>query len=296
LRKRILYGKPATDMPHIRLALAGAFARLTGMKLYAARALDYLQAASPDDRRYLLFNAVQKARVSTEGVKVMGLLSESIGAKGFEAETFFETALREAPMIPGLEGSTHINFAFTAQFIDHYFADSADGPPPPESVTLAQAQPDENPYWMGPRDRHPKTVRFGPYLAACKALRAVPNVRTFARQVKAFRHLFSRCDAEPPDIAADAGLTIAVGKCFSAVVYGQLVAENCEAAAVTPALMSVVFHGLIEDLTIEAVRLATLFPPGSAHRAQLKRIVRIPRTSAADVDAVFNFLQPRFAA
>jgi acyl-CoA dehydrogenase len=294
LRNRVLYGKPVTDMPHIRLALAGAFARLTGMKLYAGRALDYFQAAGPDDRRYLLFNAVQKARVSTEGVKVMGLLSESIGAKGFEAESFFETALREAPMIPGLEGSTHINFALTAQFIDHYFANSADGPPPPESVTLRQADPEENPYWMGPRDRHPKTVRFGPYLTAYKALRVVPNVRTFVRQVQVFRDLFAGDGA--PDIAADAGLTIAVGKCFSAVVYGQLVAENCAAAAVPPGMASVIFHGLIEDLTIEAVRLATLFPSGSAHRAQLKRIVRVPRTNVADVAAVFDFLQPRFAA
>jgi len=115
------------------------------MKLYAYRAVDYLQAAGPNDRRYLLFNAVQKARVSTEGVKVMGLLSECMGAKGFEADTYFEMALREAPLIPGLEGSTHINFALTEQFIDHYFADPADGPPPPEPVTLRPNDVDENP-------------------------------------------------------------------------------------------------------------------------------------------------------
>ena len=151
LSKRVLYGKPVTDMPHIRHALAGAFARLLGMKLYAYRAVDYLHAAGTGDRRYLLFNAVQKARVSTEGVKVMGLLSECIGARGFESDTYFETALREAPMVPGLEGSTHINFALTAQFIDQYFAQSANGPPTPESVTLAAADPEENPYWMGPR-------------------------------------------------------------------------------------------------------------------------------------------------
>ena len=43
--------------PH---ATTTAYARLTAMKLYAYRAMDYLQAASADDRRYLLFNAVQK--------------------------------------------------------------------------------------------------------------------------------------------------------------------------------------------------------------------------------------------
>src|SRR5205823_5204351 len=93
LRGRVLYGRPVTEMPHIRAATAAAFARLTAMKLYACRALDYLQAAGDRDRRYLLFNAVQKAKVSTEGVKVLGLLADCLGARGVEAETYFESAL-----------------------------------------------------------------------------------------------------------------------------------------------------------------------------------------------------------
>jgi arginine decarboxylase len=66
------------------------------MKLYGYRALDYVHAANERDRRYVLFCAVQKAKVSTEGVKVMALLSECIGAKGFESDTYFEMALRDA--------------------------------------------------------------------------------------------------------------------------------------------------------------------------------------------------------
>jgi hypothetical protein len=61
-------------------------------------------------------------------------------------------------------------------------------------------------------------------------------------------------------------------------------------------MTSVVFHGLIEDLSIEAVRLATLFPHGSAHRSMLKRVIRVPRTTGADVESVFRSLEPRFAA
>ena len=63
-----------------------------------------------------------RTRVSTEGVRVLGLLSECVGARGCEAETYFESALRDAQLIPGLEGSTHINFGLTAQFLDNYFA------------------------------------------------------------------------------------------------------------------------------------------------------------------------------
>jgi acyl-CoA dehydrogenase len=297
MRRRVLYGKPVTDLPHIRAAVAGAFARLTAMKLYAYRALDYLYAAGPHDRRYLLFSAVQKARVSTEGVRVMSLLSECIGAKGFEADTYFETALREVPMIPGLEGSTHINFRLTAQFIDSYFADPTDGPPrpaAPPSVSSGPADPGENPYWLGPHDRHTRTVRFAPFRSAYRPHRAVPNARTFVRQVEAFRRLFIDVGLGVPDLVGDVALSIAAGRCFSAVAYGQLVAEGCAAAGASLSLVSAVFQGLIDDLTADALRLSALFPPGGPQRVLLKRVVRVPRTAAVDVESVFGSLGARF--
>ncbi|MCI0738875.1 MAG: acyl-CoA/acyl-ACP dehydrogenase [Gemmataceae bacterium] len=196
MRRRILYGKPVFDMPHIRAATVLAFARLTGMKLYAYRALDYLQAASQDDRRYLLWNAVQKARVSTEGVKVMELLSECIGAKGFEADTYFESALREVQMIPGLESSTHINFGLTSQFIDAYFATPGNEVAAPKSLSLQQVDPSENPYWMEARAGNAKTVRFGSFQRAYLPLRSVPNVRSFVKQAQGFRRFAEGGDSD----------------------------------------------------------------------------------------------------
>src|SRR5205814_756551 len=76
VKTRILYNKPVLEMPHIRDKVNQAYVRLTAMKLFAYRALDYVHSASESDRRYLLFTAVQKARVSTEGVKALNLLSE----------------------------------------------------------------------------------------------------------------------------------------------------------------------------------------------------------------------------
>lgn len=295
LRRRVLYGKPVTDMPHIRAATALAFARLTAMKLYAYRALDYVQAACPDDRRYLLYSAVQKAKVSTEGVKVMGLLSECVGARGFEAETYFEAALRDAQMIPGLEGSTHINFALTAQFLDAYFAAPGGEAPAPASLVLHEADPDENPYWREARDRNAKTVRFAPFLEAYRPLRSVPNVGSFVKQVRAFRR-FAQGGVSALNPAADAGLLIALGKCFAVIAYAQLVAENCRAMPLAPPMVSLIFHGLIEDLAVEALRLSTLFPPGSTPRALLKRVVRVPRTSAADFESVSELIEGRYGA
>ena len=48
LKRKLLYGKPILEMPHIRWAAAQACARLTAMKLFAYRALDYVQAARAD--------------------------------------------------------------------------------------------------------------------------------------------------------------------------------------------------------------------------------------------------------
>lgn len=292
VRRRILYGRPVADMPHIRSATVHAYARLLAMKLYACRALDYLVAAGPDDRRYLLFNAVQKARVSTEGVKVIGLLSDCIGAWGFEVGTSFEAALRDAPMIPVLEGSTHINFALAAQFIDGYFADPAGGPPPPPACTLADEGPGENSYWMGDRDRQPRTVQFPPYLDAYQDLQHVLNVRLFVKQVETLREFASARGHFPgPDPAA----AIALGRCFTAAVYGQLVAEACATARLSLHEVSVVFHGLVEDFTAEALQLAAMFPAGSGKRRTLRRAVRIPSATSAEIDAIFADLKPRFA-
>lgn len=293
LSRRVLYGKPVTDMPYIRVETAIAFARLTAMKLYAYRALDYIQTCSGDDRRYLLWSAVQKAQVSTEGVKVMELLAECIGARGFESDTFFESALRESGMIPGLESSTHINFGLTAQFMDSYFAGSNCDVPAPESVSMTEVDLDENPYWMEGRDRNAKTVRFAHFLAAYKPLLAAPNVRSFVIQVKRFRR-FAKGGVANLNPTADAALLITLGKCFSVIAYAQLIAENCQAVQVAPATVSVIFHALIEDLSVEALKLSAMFPWRSAERAQLKRVVRVPRTGAADLETVSKFISSRY--
>jgi acyl-CoA dehydrogenase len=291
VQSRVLYGKPVVAMPHIRDAMVGAFARLVAMKLYAYRALDYLQAAGPDDRRYLFFNAVQKACVSTQGVELLQTLSECVGARGFEADTYIESALRDASMIPALEGSTHINFRQTAQFAAGYFADPGAVPPPlPESVGLGRASSDENPYWTAARDRSPKTVRFRAFRAAYEPLGTVPNVRLFVQQVEAFERLVG--DAASP--GADPGRQIAVGRCLSVVAYGQLVAENCSAAGVAAEVVSLIFQGLVEDLTAESLALSALFPPGSPQREGLSGMIRVPETSAADVEAVWALIAARY--
>ena len=54
-----------------------------------------MRSATPDDRRYLLYNPIVKMKVTTEGEQVIDLLWDVIAAKGFEKDMYFEMAARD---------------------------------------------------------------------------------------------------------------------------------------------------------------------------------------------------------
>ncbi|MCP4763341.1 MAG: acyl-CoA dehydrogenase, partial [archaeon] len=67
---RILFNHAVTEFTHIQQFFVDSYCRLIAMKLFALRAKDYIRTASPDDRRYLLYNPMVKMKVTTEGEKV----------------------------------------------------------------------------------------------------------------------------------------------------------------------------------------------------------------------------------
>jgi acyl-CoA dehydrogenase len=282
LSTRILYGKPVIELPHIRLAMAQAYARLTAMKLFAYRALDYGHAASVDDRRYLLFTAVQKARVSTEGVKVMSLISECVGARGFESDTYIEMALRDVPLIPSLEGSAHINLALAAQFIPQYFDDSDPNRPEPQSLIEVKAARGENTYLMHARSGKIRDIAFGDFRKPFESLSHIANVQIFVDQTRAFQRFASPL-RESGAPTGDQSIALAMGQCIAVIAYAQLVAENALLMAIPPQMIAVMFHLLVQDLAASLLALSSL--PGvnlaTAH------VTLTPRTSPADWDFVF---------
>jgi len=281
LQKRILYGDSAIDMTHIRSNMAQAYARLTAMKLYAFRALDYVHSASAADRRYLLYCAVQKAKVSTEGVKVMALLQECIGAKGFESDTYFEMALRDIQLIPGLEGSMHINLGVAAGFIPRYFdrPDTALAEPP--SLSGGEVASRENVYLMEARTGSTHTIAFRPYLDAYRNLMALPNASSFTNQVKNFREVIRLGKAHCSDLT-DLKVVMTMGQCFATIAFGQLVAENVSRVEMPREMTAAIFHTLVEDLSALALQLAALTQFDDTARSRILQMVEIPKTSAAD--------------
>jgi len=285
LRTRMLYGKPAIEIPHIQATMVLAFARLTAMKLYAYRALDYIHSSSASDRRYLLFTAVQKAKLSTEGVKVMALLSECIGARGFESETYFEMALRDVLLVPGLEGSTHINLGLTDQFIPRYFSNPNMALREPGSLVAGEVGARENTYLMEAHRGAAHMIEFPDFLKAYEPLLSVPNVKLFAKAVKAFQ-LFVQGLAVDHTSRAEMPSTLALGQCLAIVAYAQLIAENIVRLQISRPLTAALFHALANDFNTAALALASCWEPSEVRPIHIRRMIAVSRITQAELEAL----------
>jgi hypothetical protein len=128
-------------------------------------------------------------------------------------------------------------------------------------------------------------IAFADCLAAYRPLARVRNVAIFTRQVRAFRRYLRR-RGPVRDRRTESEVVIAIGKCLSITAFAQLIAEHCRLAEVTPALTSVLFHELVEDLSIETARLAALPQTSVMARLILAGASAVPRTTRAEMDAV----------
>ena len=222
--RRVLYGTRVTDFPHVRRLVADAYVRLLAMKLYSARCSDYERAASPGDRRYLLFNPIAKMKVTSEGERVVDLLWEVIAARGFEKDTYFEQATYHIRTLPKLEGTVHVNLALVLKFLPAYAAAAAGGSvtypdvpvrlDPADDAFLFAQGPASGLSRIGFQDWRPAFARFA----------RLPNVRTFLGQVEAFGQMMTTAGPQGEQ-AKDLDFLLTVGQVFTQVVYAQLVAE-----------------------------------------------------------------------
>jgi acyl-CoA dehydrogenase len=184
---RILYGMPVTGFPHVKQMFTDAWARLVAMKLFALRAADYFRSASPEDRRYLLYNPVVKMKVTTEGEKVVDLLWDVIAAKGFEKDVYFEMAARDIRALPKLEGTVHVNIALIVKFMANYFFRPAPYPDVPRRTDAAH---DDFLFRQGSASGLSK-IRFHDFAPVYARFGDVPNVALFREQIEHFKLLLA---------------------------------------------------------------------------------------------------------
>jgi len=266
---RILYGKPVTQFAHIKKKFTESYVRLNAMKLYALRSLDYFRSISKEDRRYLLFNPIQKTKVSIEGVRVMELILDIVAARGFEKETFMELAIREIGMLPRLEGTVHVNNLLVIKFLKNYFFNHREYPFIPkrddscDDASIFQQ-------FMGDFSK----VQFPDYRLAYEGV-GLPNVTIFKSQVELFREMIF--DALPNPIQkASREYLFSLCEMFTLIVYAQLILESCKNYEVGEDLIDQIFNFLIRDFSHYALSQMVDTANTDVQEEYLRKMIKMP--------------------
>ncbi|WP_238774027.1 acyl-CoA dehydrogenase family protein [Prescottella equi] len=280
---RILYGKRVTDFPHVRANFVDAYTRLIAMKLFSARAVDYFRSAGPEDRRYLLFNPMTKAKVTSEGETVMALLHDVIAAKGYEKDTYFREAAELIGTLPKLEGTVHVNVALILKFMPNYLFAPAEYP---EVGTRTDATDDDFFWRQGPA-RGSGKVQFHDWTRAYVGHGDIPDVARFHEQALAFRELLATAGPDEAQLA-DLDFLLTLGHLFELVVYGQLILEQADIVGLDRDLLEQIFDVLIRDFSGHAVALHGKPSSTQAQQEWALGVIRKPVVDAARFERVWE--------
>ena len=271
---RRLYNMYVTDFPHVKRMFTDAYCRLVAMKLFALRAADYQRSASPDDRRYLLYNPMVKMKVTTQGEEVIDLLWDVIAAKGFEKDMYFEMAARDIRALPKLEGTVHVNIALIVKFMRNYFfmpAEYADVP------RRDDAQHDAFLFNQGPA-RGLGKIQFHDYNPIF-AQWDTPNVNLFQEQVEIFKQFLMMATPDEGQ-QKDVDFLMPLGELFALVVYTQLILENAEIYEIDADVVNQIFDFMVRDFAKFALQLHN--KPNSSDQ-QMTLCLKMLRKPIADL-------------
>jgi len=279
---RNVYGNFVTDFPHVKRLFVDAYARVCAMKLFAERATDYLRSASLEDRRYLLFNPMVKMKVTSQGEDVINHLWDIIAAKGFEKEPFFEIAAHEIRMLPKLEGTVHVNMALIIKFMQNYFFNPAEFAEVPRRDDACN---DDFLFNQGPTKGLGK-IQFHDYNIAYNSV-DLPNVNVFKQQIKAFKNFLIKATPDEKQ-AKDIDYLLALGDCFTLVVYGQLILENKAIKGISDDLTEEIFDFMIRDFSKYAINILTK-PSNSELQTELARtFIEAPIANAERFEKIYQ--------
>ena len=267
---RVLYGKHVTDFPHIKQLFVDAYSRLAAMKIFARRASDYMRTASPEDRRYLLYNPLVKMKVTTQGEEVINLLWDVIAAKGFEKDTYFEMAAGDIRALPKLEGTVHVNMALIVKFMANYFFNPGEFP---EIGKVDAAVHDDFLFNQGPTKGLGK-IQFHDYHLAYDSL-DLPNIEIFKEQIALLVELLMTA---PPnqDQVKDIDFLLNLGELFTLVAYGQLLIEKARIDTVADDLMDQIFDFMVRDFSKFALQLYSKTSSTPEQMAICLKIIKKP--------------------
>jgi len=270
---RRLFDHYVTDFTHIKQLFTDAYARLMAMKLFALRGADYMRVASPEDRRYLLYNPMVKMKVTTQGEEVMNLLWDVIAAKGFEKDTYFEMAARDIRALPKLEGTVHVNMALIIKFMPNFFFNPGRFTDIPKMI---EPKNDDFLFDQGPTKGLGK-IQFHDYNLAYGRI-DLPNVGVFKEQIEVFKEFLVK--AQPSETQAkDVDFLLILGELFTLVAYGQLIVENAGIYGVEDDIVDQIFDFMVRDFSKFALQL---YSKTSSTKEQMELCLKMIRKPVAD--------------
>jgi acyl-CoA dehydrogenase len=281
---RYLYGTVVTDFTHVRRLLTDAYARLVAMKLVATRSCDYMRSASATDRRYLLYSPLTKAKITSEGERVITALWDVIAAKGVEKDTIFEAMTREIGLLPRLEGTVHINIGLLGKFMPNFlFAPTGDLP---IIGRRDDAADDSFLFAQGPTGGLGK-VRFHDWRLPFNHFAYLPNVALLREQIDVLADMLA--SATPDTLQQkDIDFAFGVGQLFATVPYAQLILEEALLSGCDEALLDEIFALLVRDFNSYAVELGDKSATTDAQARFAMRMIRRPVFDAARYDQVWK--------
>jgi acyl-CoA dehydrogenase len=249
---RRLFNQTVTDFPHVQQLFVDAYCRLTAMKLFSKRAIDYMRSASPDDRRYLLYNPMVKMKVTTQGEEVINHLWDIIAAKGFEKDMYFETAARDIRALPKLEGTVHVNMALIIKFMKNYFFRPAKKGVFEDPKKRNDDANDDFLFKQGPT-KGLGAIKFHDYRIAYNSV-SLPNVKIFREQIKSLKRLLLIAGPNQEQ-TKDFDFLLILGELFTLVAYGQLIIESAKIHDIEDDLLDQIFDLMIRDFSKFALQL-----------------------------------------
>ncbi|MEV0296869.1 acyl-CoA dehydrogenase family protein [Nocardia sp. NPDC050710] len=257
---KILFGHPVTEFGQVRQILSDNYIRMTAMKLYHERAIDYMRSSTPEDRRFVMFNSIGKMKVTREGERVFRELSDVISARGFEKDSYFAVARGTIDSMPRLEGTAHVNMALTLKFMPSFLYNATELPP----VPVRRDPGDDEALFRQPGAAGLGKVRFNDWRSAFAEYRHLPNVALFLTQAESF----VRFPVQAPPTEAqqkDLDYQLAVGELFTLLPYGQLILEQAKIAGTSEDIVDSIFEVFVRDFSMYALGV---FSKSSSTQAQ----------------------------
>jgi acyl-CoA dehydrogenase len=249
--KRRLFNQYVTDFAHIKQLFMESFTRILAMRMFSFRATDYMRTASSKDRRYLLFNPMEKMKVTMQGEEVVTNLWNIIAAKGVNKDTYFEMAIRDIQMLPRLEGTVHVNMILIMRFMQNYFFK-----PDPTLPVIPQVHAltdDTFLFNQGATTKGFEKIQFHDYTIAYN-MYDTPNLTIFKKQIESFKQLLEHAGPDKTQ-KVDIDFMLTMGEMFTLVAYGQLILEEGNITGMKEDMIDQIFDFMIRDFSKYSTQL-----------------------------------------